>query len=152
MLKYLYGKLPVAGVLNGGREDKLGRATALLFSVRRDSYQHAEMAFDTCFVPFNGGFANLDPVLKTTEFYGESVSCRVETDPEEIHKLIYLKKEGKVFYTTGNERSQKVFAILPLTAGYPLKTGRTGDWVPCTLEEMKELCNTERSLGVTKSR
>ena len=145
MLKYLYGKLPVASKLNGGREERMGRADALLFSVRRDAYQHKEMAFDACFVAFNGGFANFTPNLKERHFYGESISCRVETDKSIVDKLIELKHTGWVFYTNAVDNKQKLFAIIEGENIYPRKTERTGNWIPCSLQEMEKLCNEERS-------
>ncbi len=145
MLKYLYGKLPVAGTLNGHSHSKLGRANALLFSVRRDSYQHKEMAFDACFIPFNGGFGNLTPNLKERHFYGESISCLVKTDETIIDKLVELKHTGRVFYTNAMGNKQRLFAIIDGERVYPRKTERTGNWIPCSLEEMQKLCNEERS-------
>ena len=145
MLKYLYGKLPVVSKLNGGREERMGRADALLFSVRRDAYQHKEMAFDACFIAFNGGFSNFNPNLKERHFYGESISCRVETDKSIIDKLVELKRTGRVFYTNAVDNKQKLFAIIDGEGIYPRKTERTGNWFPCSLEEMEKLCNEERS-------
>ena len=146
MLKYLYGKLPVASKLNGDREERAGRVNALLFSVRRDAYQHKEMAFDACFIAFNGGFSNFTPNLKERHFYGESISCRVETDKSIIDKLIELKHTGRVFYTNAVDNKQKLFAIIEGENTYPRKTERTGNWIPCSLQEMEKLCNEERSI------
>lgn len=145
MLKYLYGKLPVASKLNGGQEERMGRASTLLFSVRRDAYQHKEMAFDACFIAFNGGFSSFTPNLKERHFYGESISCRVETDKSIIDKLIELKYTGRVFYTNAVDNKQKLFAIIEGENIYPRKTGRTSNWFPCSLQEMEKLCNEERS-------
>lgn len=145
VLKYLYGKLPVASKLNGGREERMGGADALLLSVRRDAYQHKEMAFDACFIAFNGGFSNFNPNLKERHFYGESISCRVETDESIIDKLIELKRTGRVFHTNAVGNKQRLFAIIDGERVYPRKTERTGNWIPCSLEEMQELCDVERS-------
>lgn len=145
MLKYLYGKLPVASKLNGGRDERVGGVDALLFSVRRDAYQHKEMAFDACFHPFNGGFSNFNPNLKERHFYGESISCRVETDKSIIDKLVELKSTGRVLYTNAIDNKQKLFVIIKGEGIYPLKTGRTGNWIQCSLQEMEKLCNEERS-------
>ena len=145
MMKYLYGKLPVANKLNGGFEEQAGCVNALLFSVRRDAYQHKEMASDACFIAFNGGFGVLSPNLRDRHFYGESISCRVETDESIIDKLIELKHTGRVFYTNAVNNKQKLFAIIEGDNIYPRKTERTGNWIPCSLQEMEKLCNEERS-------
>lgn len=145
MLKYLYGKLPVTSTLNQGSKEKIGRASALLFSVRCDKFQHRDMEFATAFIPFNGGFGNLHPTDPARHFYGESISCNVQTDLDVIDKMIKLKETGNVFYTHPNDSKHRVFAIIEKGVGCPCKTGRAGDWIPCSLQEMETLCNEERS-------
>ena len=90
MFKYL------AGTFGINEED--GISTVLFLTVKRDSYQHRDMAKDFSFYPIHGGFAALQKETPNEMFFGKSVSCDVSTCQESNQTLFDLIKNGNVFH------------------------------------------------------
>ena len=90
MFKYLAGPYSI-------NEDE-GVCQSLLLTVKRDSYQHLDMARNFGYIPQVGGFAALQKETPYEMFFGESVSCNVTTSKELNPTLMELVKNGNIFH------------------------------------------------------
>lgn len=89
MFKYLAGNYFI--------KEEDGISAALLLTVKRDSYQHRDMAQNFGFDPINGGFAALQKETPNEMFFGKSVSCRVGTSEDINPTLFELVKNGNIY-------------------------------------------------------
>ena len=90
MFKYLAGQYSI-------NEDE-GICQSLLLTVKRDSYQHREMAGNFGYIPQVGGFAALQQETPNEMFFGGSISCNVTTSKELNPTLMELVKNGNIFH------------------------------------------------------
>lgn len=134
MLKYLYGKLPVTSTLNQGSKEKIGRASALLFSVCCDEFQHHDMASNFGYFAQAGGFAALQQKTPDEMFFGKSVSCNVTTSKELNPTLMELVKNGNIFHCS----THKVKDVwLFLEKDYTPEPDEGVEFKQVTMEEFK---------------
>lgn len=143
MYKFIYGP----GYLLSTTEEspKSLREKVIIITVKKDTFQHSEMARACHVFPFNGGFVKSFRKPERSHFFGESVSARVKTDDSmEViyHTLLghenYWKTEvdqNGVKYTVG--------MILP-----PDRRPEESDcWVKTTHKELYDIMEAEASLG-----
>lgn len=90
MFKYLAGPYSI-------NEDE-GVCQSLLLTVKRDSYQHRDMAGNFGYIPQVGGFAALQQETPDEMFFGGSISCNVSTSKELNPTLMELVKNGNIFH------------------------------------------------------
>ncbi|QDJ96697.1 hypothetical protein PS2_0188 [Aeromonas phage PS2] len=90
MFKYLAGQYSI-------NEDE-GICQSLLLTVKRDSYQHRDMAGNFGYIPQVGGFAALQQETPDEMFFGGSISCNVSTSKELNPTLMELVKNGNIFH------------------------------------------------------
>lgn len=90
MFKYLAGPYSI-------NEDE-GVCQSLLLTVKRDSYQHRDMAGNFGYIPQVGGFAVLQQETPDEMFFGGSISCNVSTSKELNPTLMELVKNGNIFH------------------------------------------------------
>lgn len=128
MFKYL------AGVIDINEED--GLSTALFLTVKRDSYQHRDMAKDFRFDPIHGGFAALQKDTPNEMFFGKSVSCNVSTCQELNQTLFDLVQNGNIYHCS-KEKVKDVWMFLEknFTPDTWLTTGC--EFKQITMEEFK---------------
>ncbi|MGL4614252.1 MAG: hypothetical protein ACRCVV_10240 [Shewanella sp.] len=132
MFKYLDGSIEIV------EED--GLSSALMVTVKRDSYQHSDMARDFRFDPFGGGFANLQKETPNEMFVGKSVSCRVSTREEFNPFLMELVNNGNIYHCSKeNVKDVWVFLEKDFTPDSWIENGIT--YSKITMEEFKARTN-----------
>lgn len=119
----------------------------MLYIVRKhDAFQHADMAKICRMHPSTGGFVKKIGRPGEEHFYGESISCRVQTD-ESMDELYHaITKEGEWFkYTYSIPGSGTKFTIFcGCPTGYkPSAYGMDFQWEPVKYEEIRSLMNKE---------
>lgn len=126
MLKYL------AGTIGINEED--GISAALFLTVKRDSYQHLDMAKDFNIDPTHGGFADLQEEIPNEMFFGKSVSCNVSTCQETNQTLFDLVKNGNVYHCS-KEKVKDVWVFLE--KDYTPEPDEGVEFKSVTMEEFK---------------
>lgn len=128
MFKYLAGAIDI--------NEEEGLSTALFLTVKRDSYQHRDMAKDFRFDPIHGGFAALQKDTPNEMFFGKSVSCNVSTCQELNKTLFDLVKNGNVYHCS-KEKVKDVWMFLE--KNYTPDTWLTSgcEFKQVTMEEFK---------------
>lgn len=147
-LKFLFGTNRMIEI---GKEDVIENVKYKDYAIvarKTDVLQHSDMKNRCMFSPSTGGFIKAYRKPERATWYGESVSCRVETDEsmnplyEELMKAGNYFKFGFEMYKT----IYTIFAICP--AGYKPTSIVTGiEWEPCTHEDMVEIIKVEEDLG-----
>lgn len=126
MFKYL------AGAIGINEED--GISAALFLTVKRDSYQHLDMAKDFNIDPTHGGFADLQEEIPNEMFFGKSVSCNVSTCQESNQTLFDLVKNGNVYHCS-KEKVKDVWVFLE--KDYTPEPDEGVEFKSVTMEEFK---------------
>lgn len=146
-IKYLYGHM---WAVEEGKEDEKPNWSledAVFLTRKTDVFQHADMRSKVGIGVLWGGFAKRFRKPDDIHFYGESVSCGVET-PEEGEGLERLKKayfEGEFWKTEikghGNT-AHTVFALVP-KGYYPTGKWMEINWEKSSHAEMREIIEAE---------
>lgn len=143
MYKFLYG--PVRAIKESGINDiplDVEPIYAIIMTVKKDIYQHSEMAKDCALVPFNGGFIQRFEVPSKTKFFGESISCQVKTD-ESMNKVYSeLLKDGEYWVTKIQRDRQEHTVGMICPKGYVLDHDI---WNKTTREELTDKLESEES-------
>lgn len=128
MFKYLAGPYSI-------NEDE-GICQSLLLTVKRDSYQHRDMASNFGYIPQVGGFAALQKETPYEMFFGKSVSCNVSTCQELNQTLFDLVQNGNIYHCS-KEKVKDVWMFLEknFTPDTWLTTGC--EFKQITMEEFK---------------
>lgn len=126
MLKYLAGPI--------GINEEDGISAALFLTVKRDSYQHLDMAKDFNIDPTHGGFADLQEEIPNEMFFGKSVSCNVSTCQESNQTLFDLVKNGNVYHCS-KEKVKDVWVFLE--KDYTPEPDEGVEFKQVTMEEFK---------------
>lgn len=127
MFKYLAGNYFI--------KERAGVSAALLLTVKRDSYQHRDMAQNFGFDPINGGFAALQKETPNEMFFGESVSCRVKTCEITNPDLFNLVNNGNIYQlSTYKEKDVWMF----LENDYTPDPDEGVEYEKISMEEFKE--------------
>lgn len=126
MFKYLAGPYFI-------NEDE-GICQSLLLTVKRDSYQHRDMAGNFGYIPQVGGFADLQQETPDGMFFGGSISCNVSTSKELTPTLMKLVKNGNIFHCS----TYKVKDVwLFLEKDYTPEPDEGVEYKQVTMEEFK---------------
>ena len=143
--KFLFG---TERVIPTGSEDSPTNVQYkdLLFIVRKhDVYQHADMAKLYRIHPSTGGFVKGLGKPGEENFYGESVSCRVQTDDSMLELYYPLTKEGDWYkHTYTNSNGSKFTTFCGVPAGYiPSSLLSNVEWEPIQYAEVKATMRKE---------
>lgn len=99
LLKFLFG---ITRVVPVGKEDCLDNTKikdAIFLTVKKDVFQHSDMAKATGIIPGAGGFVKRIRNADKAYFFGESISCRVSTDDSMMEVYTPLLTSGKIYMT-----------------------------------------------------
>lgn len=122
----------------------------VVFMTRKnDTFQHSDMKNRCNVKAVAGGFIRRHRKLDTFQFFGESVSCRVETAPGLQPKLLELVKSGD-WYTFEHEMYGSKYAIWAVVPkGHQLDTRVTGiNWEKSSHHEMEEVVQGETTAAM----
>jgi hypothetical protein len=144
--KFLFG---TNRTIPNGQEDSptgVKYKDTLLIVRKHDLFQHADMAKFYRLSPSTGGFVKKLGIKQGEEhFYGESVSCRVQTDDSMLELYHDLIKNGDWFKHTYiyNEKTPFTVFCCVQKDHYPSSLLNGVEWEPVQYEEIKPLMRKE---------
>lgn len=144
LLKFLFGSARV--LVEGSDKETLG--DVLLMTRKTDIFQHSDMKQVTRTSPSTGGFVKHLRAPEKMEFFGESVSCRVQTDESMNPIYAELVKTGS-WWKNEHLIHNTVHTIFLVTkAGHkPSCTWADLKWEPTTHADMYEIVKAEDSVS-----
>lgn len=96
IFKYLFGGVPAMCIKNKqGQAGTYETTSMLVMMAKTDSVMHSDLKRWIEMIPLAGGFANW--VGKDLKFYGESISCVVESFPAASRDATELLLKGATF-------------------------------------------------------
>lgn len=146
-IKYLYG---YTWCTKEGAEDVRENQSledCLFLTRKTDTFQHADMRSQASIGVLWGGFVKRFRKPDDAHFYGESVSCQVETPESEEDKKRLLEAYTKGQYWKMEAKMSggsiyTVFAIVP-EGFYPAGSVFDRKWEKTTHADMKDIIHAE---------
>lgn len=143
--KFLFGtnRIIPNGLEDAG--DSIKYKDTLLMVRKHDIFQHADMAKIYRLTPSTGGFVKRLGIQGEELFYGESVSCRVQTDDSMLELYRAITKHGDWFkhtYVYYKRTPFTVFCGVPKDH-YPSSIVNDIEWVSVEYKEIKNLMREE---------